>query len=270
MVTNMFLLVFLFSALPLPSGVSESLGLSPMLGATIGTPSEQMGGNVAQEAMTVWLLSGDGKGSKGKDPQKAEETYDFGSDDVICSRYEISGDTLEELHGAITDRQNGAGPWEKKEEKRYAAYAIANYTVDYSPVLIGLTSCNGEVAVELGASAKVHREIHVHLPHFNTGNDDIEPSCRAEEARLLAHEMEHVKAYRLCTETMQDSIDSVRAIGHGSNFWSALMMARFELDRAVDDRMGQSIELANNINKAIDKLTNHGLNIGNYNNAQLS
>ena len=259
MISNLFLLVFFFSALPLPSGISERLGLTPLFGANIGTPSGQVGGNLAQEATVVWLLSGDEKDPKGSEFQRAIGTYDFGSNDIICSWYEVYGNTLEELHGAVTDIQNGAGFLEEKEEKRYAAYVFANYTVDYSPYLVGLTSNNGEVEVELGASARVNREIHMRLPHFKTTNPDIKDNCRAEEARIFSHEMEHVKTYRICAEEMQDSLTLARVTGHGQNFWSAYMIARFELDKMVDRKMDESIELANNMNWAIDKLTSHGL-----------
>lgn len=259
MISNLFLLVFFFSALPLPSGISERLGLTPLFGANIGAPSGQVGGNLGQKASVVWLLSGDEEDPKGSEFQRAIGTYDFGSNDIICSWYEVYGNTLEELHGAVTDIEYGAGSREEKEGKRYAADVFANYTVDYSPYLVGFTSNNGEMAVELGASVRVNREIHMRLPHFKTTNPDIRDECRAEESRLFSHEMEHVKTYRLCAETMQDSIASARVIGHGPNIWSAYKKARFELDKMVDRKMDESIELANNMNWAIDKLTTHGL-----------
>ncbi len=46
---NLFLLIFLISALPLPSGITARLGLTPLFGQGTGTFSTQVGGNMAQE-----------------------------------------------------------------------------------------------------------------------------------------------------------------------------------------------------------------------------
>jgi predicted secreted Zn-dependent protease len=262
MTINLFLLVFLVTALPLPSGLSERLGLTPIFGHYGEAPSGQVGGNVAQELAAVTILGG-GQGNAREMPIREDKvTYDFGSDDVTCSRYEVFGDTKEELQRAITDLKNGNGPLEEKEGKRYAAYVIADYSIDYCPYIVGLTCENGEVAVELGTEAQVQREIHMCLPRFRTSNPAIRDDCRTEEQRIFSHEMEHVKAFRLCAETLQDTLDVTRVVGHGSNFWSAYVAARWELDKIVNNELDDTVRLANNLNIAFDKLTHHGLGLG--------
>lgn len=259
---NLFLLVFLISALPLPSGISERLGLTPLFGQGTGTMSGQVGGNIAQEITAIFFLSGEQGNDLQRSHQANKGNYDFGSDDIICSRYEVRGNTKEELQRAITDLQNGNGPLEEKESKRYAAYVFADYSVDYSPYIIGFTSENGKVGVELGATSNVQREIHMHLPRFMSPNPAIKDDCTAEEARLLSHEMEHVKAFRLCSEALQDTLNTTHAIGYGSSFWSAYIAARYVLDETVNYELDDTVQLANSMNKAIDKLTSHGLGIG--------
>jgi len=259
---NLFLLVFLISALPLPSGISERLGLTPLFGQGTGTMPGQVGGNIAQEITAILFLGGGQGNDRLRSHQVNKENYDFGSDDIVCSRYEVRGNTKEELQRAITDLQNGNGPLEEKEGKRYAAYVFADYSIDYSPYIIGFTCEKGKVVVELGAKSNVQREIHMHLPRFISSNPAIEDDCTAEETRLFSHEMEHVKAFRLCSETLQDTLNTMHATGYGSSFWSAYISARYVLDETVNNELDDSIQLANNMNKAIDKLTSHGMGIG--------
>jgi predicted secreted Zn-dependent protease len=227
----------------------------------IAAASGQAGGNIAQELAAVWLMDFDREEPQGSNPQ-ASEAYITEAGDIVCERYPVYGDTTEELQRAVTDLENGTGPLAKEEGKRYAAYVTADYTVEFIPRIVAYSVSDGEVEVELGARGEVQRTIHMCLPEFHTSNPELACICGAEEARLEDHEMEHVRIFRLCAETLEDSLSEIRATGHGPNLWIAMMSARQELGEAVGRELDETVELADRMNIAIDVLTNHGLWVG--------
>jgi hypothetical protein len=255
------MLAFLFSGLPLPTELSDRMGLTPLLMASFGAPAGNTGGNLAQEyAALTFLGAGQGDQSRSSHPQPDDR--DCGKNgDITYERYLVQGDTLEELQAAIKDPQTGLGPYDEEEGKRYAAYVQAEYEVTFSPVVKGCWREGGEVAVELGAQGTVRPRIHMQLPEFKPSDPELECACNAEEARIEKHEMEHVAVFRLCGEELEDSLSEVRAKGKGPNLWIALISARFELDEIINLRLDKAIEMANCMNIAIDKLTNHGLGL---------
>jgi predicted secreted Zn-dependent protease len=258
---NMFLVALFIAALPLPKGFIERIGLAPLFGTSSGAPSGQAWGNIAEGFAAIFTRDAGGENPGVPNPQ-ASEAYNPEAGDIVYERYPVYGNTQEELQRAITDLITGVGPLDVEEGKRYAAYATADYTVDYRPRLVGYSISDGEVAVELGTVAEVQGTIHLCLPSFRTSDPELSCKCEAEEARLEKHEMEHVKVYRQCAATLEDSLTDLRVLGRGSNIWTALASARQELDETIAMRLNATVQTANSMNIAIDKLTSHGLGIG--------
>ena len=258
---SVVLLVFLFSGLPIPAKMSDRIGLTPFITGSYGAPLRKTGGNLAQE-YTALCVMGPGQGSpSGLPNRQASETEKGECDDIAYERYEVYGSTLEELQAAVTDLENGAGPNDEEEGGRYAAYVQAKYEIDFYPVVKGCWGENGEVAVELGTRGSVRTEIHMFLPAFHPSDPKLKPACEAEEARIEKHEMEHVAIFRLCGDSLENSLSEIRAIGKGQNLWIAMISARRELDEVVGRKLEETIESANCMNNAIDMLTNHGLGL---------
>jgi predicted secreted Zn-dependent protease len=259
---NLFLLALLISTLPLPQGLISKIFDMPRSESSIKAQTLNAGGIVAREYLAVNLpgpIRGDSRVSTDSQP---EETCKYIDWDIVCERYPVYGDTKEELQRAVTCLENGTGPLEEKEGKRYAAYVTADYKVDYSPEFIGRTDSDGEVAIELGARTDVRREIHLTLPDFRPSDPSLEADCDAEEARLLAHECQHIEVYRMCGKSLEDSLKGLRVVGHGPNASSALTSAKKELDRIVQENLTETVNAANEMNDMVDLMTNHGLGIG--------
>ena len=261
MYVNLALLAFLFSGLPLPTKLSDRIGLTPFVMDSLGAPVRIAGGNLVQEYAALSLLAlSEGNPTRSTD-RKDSEPDNAGSADLVYNRYSVHGSTLNELQSAITDPVNGAGPYEEKEGKRYAAYVKADYEVEFHPVIRGFWREGGKMAVELGWHGYVKPKIRMYLPSFEPDVPDLKAACEAEEKRLEQHEMEHVAIFRLCGEKLQDALNDTQVIGRGPNIWIAMISAHFELGRAIDRELDNAVETADSMNGVVDVLTNHSLGL---------
>lgn len=256
---NLILLAFLFSGLPLPTSMSERIGLTPLMSGRYSVRMASAGGNLAQEYAAYCILAqGNGK-SEGFPNQQANETDTPECDGIIYERYRVCGNTLEELQYAVTDPENGAGPYDEEEGVRYAAYVQANYEIDFKPVIKGWwEEEDGQVAVELGGWSTVNPGIHVYLPCFEPGDDCLRAACETEEARLKEHEMVHVAVFRHCAEQLQESLKGISSVGRGKNLWVAIIDARNGIDEIFHRELSAAVEGANSMNEALDMITGHG------------
>ncbi len=259
---NLFLLAFFFTTLPLPRGLLSVIGISPLQESSIGARTLQAGGNMDRGNIVVSFPDSRRYAPGGTTDSHPEETCKIIGWDIVFERYPVYGDTLEELQRGVTDFENGIGPLEPKEGKRYAAYVTANYKIDYQAQFIGRIDSDGEVAIELGARADVRPEMHIILPDFKPSNPSLQADCDAEEARLLEHENGHVEVYRMCGERLEDSLKELRVVGHGATPRLALASAQRELDNSVMKNLEQTVSAANEMNGMMDFLTNHGLGLG--------
>jgi hypothetical protein len=261
MYVNLALLAFLFSGLPLPVKLTDRIGLTPFVTESLGAPMRIAGGNLVQEYAAISLL-GSGEGNPAQSTDRNEGEPDSGANaDLVYNRYGVHGSTLRELESAITDPINGAGPYDEKEGKRYAAYVQADYEIEFQPVIQGFWREGNQMAVELGCRVNVRPKIRMYLPSFEPDVSVLKAACEAEEKRLEQHEMEHVAIFRLCGEKLQDTLINTSVIGKGPNIWVAMISAHFELGRAINRELDNAVDMANCMNGAVDVLTNHSLGL---------
>ena len=256
--TNLFLLFFLFSGPMLSSGIPGMVipGFVKAAGTiTGGSP----GGNLAIKLMETVL--GPVEKRDRKDTTEPREEIIPDSVELIYEYYPVYGSSIDEISGSIYDIHEGKGPYDEKEEKRYAAYVTTDFKVKFQPVILGYGAEVGKVEIELGAEAEIGQKIRLHLPDFRTQNPDLDSILEQEEERLLAHEMQHVSIYRSTEEKLQAYVNSLIVTGIGSNFWEALADAKDILREKIDASLRDAVESADQMNAMLDRMTRHGLSM---------
>ncbi len=261
MTVNFILMFFFFTGLPLPTRIANSIGITLFnaAGSEIGMIDPV--GNLVEEVATGTIPHQANDLTNSRTLQ-ANEIGSDGVEHMTVVRFRVYGNTLEELQDGVVDLINGAGPYEEKEGKRYAAYVQANYKIDFKPLVWGWWQEDSQVAVELGGDGIVRTEITMSLPDFQPSDPTLEPKCDAEEARIKEHEMEHVAVFRNCRDQLQDSLKDITVVGRGGNFWTALVAANIEMNRLLGTMLDDAVDGANCMNDLVDALTEHGLVCG--------